>query len=211
MAFQAPKKVPKWALYAGGGAVVVGGVLYLKNKNAPSSSSSATDTADTSGMTGFTDGQNMPGIVVAPSSPPDLSGLQPPDESAILSSIADIIGSLLPGGIPVGGGGGSVAGTGNTGGVVTAGGGGPIPSPAPAPSPPPVPTVSRCAGMQSGGSAGSCHPAGAICRQMLKCDSNANGHYCTWKFKFADGHTNCYNHYSSGKKAGQCVGPFGCP
>jgi hypothetical protein len=220
--FNAVKHPPKWAIIAGGGAAAAG-LIYMKTHktSAPADPSAG----DGSGAIGYTDAQNMPGIVVAPSQPIASTG---DDGSGALGSLylgalgdlfaglesqnSQLLGAVLG----TGGGGASIGSTGSVAGVVAQPSPDvtppppPPPPPAPAPAPPPPPP-NPCAGMEAGGSAGACHPAGAICRQMLKCDTNSNGHYCVWKFKFGDGHANCYSNYSSGAKAGQCVGPYGCP
>lgn len=207
------KSVPKWAWYAGGGAALVGIILALRARGGQVPAATA---ADQAGVTGYTDTSQMPGVIVVPQSPgasgdvtgdigtsPDYTQTFLDAFSGLLDSqgqqIQDLLGIVANGG----GTGGTVGSTDQTGGVVTVA------------SPPakqgPSPAANPCVGMEAGSTAGACKPSGAICRQMVKCDSNSNGHYCTWRFKFADGHTECYNNYSSGKNAGKCVGPFGCP
>lgn len=224
--FKAPKHVPKWALYASGGAAVVGGVIMLRNRNQTSPSDGSSD-ADSTGAIGYTDAQNMPGIIVAPAQPvspgggdttsTDLSSMYMGALGDLFAGLSNQNSQLLGALLQTGGGSASTGSTGQTAGTVavapapTYNPPAPEPAPAPAPAPPPPPPSDPCVGMESGGSAGACHPAGAICRQMLKCDTNSNGHYCVWKFRFQDGHANCYSNYSSGPKAGQCVGPYGCP
>lgn len=224
--FKTPKHVPKWAWWAASGAGAIGAVYMIKNRNA-SAPADSTQNADSSGAIGYTDAQNMPGIVVQPAAPMATAD----DGSGALGSLyLGALGDLFSGlqqqnsellSAVLSTGGGASGSTDNTGGVVTpppttgtsvAPAPSPSPSPSPTPAPAPAPAPSDpCTGMQSGGSAGNCSPAGAICRQMLKCNQNSNGHYCVWKFRFKDGHSNCYSNYTSGSKAGQCVGPYGCP
>ncbi len=226
--FTMPKRVPKWAWYVGGGAAGAG--LLLKMRNAHTAApADASQTADGSGAIGYTDAQNMPGIIVAPAQP--IASTSGDDGGAMGSLYLGALGDLFSGlqqqnsellSAVLSTGGGVGGSTDQTGGVVapppttgvsaqTGASTGVVPTTDQTAPPPPPPPSNPCVGMEAGGSAGNCHPAGAICRQMLKCDQNSNGHYCVWKFRFKDGHTNCYNNYSSGPKAGQCVGPYGCP
>lgn len=207
--FQPLQRVPKWAYYVSGG--LVAGVIAIKVIKGKQAATTDTTTADQAGVTGYTDAQSMPGIVTVPYQPTSaVSDTGTIDPTQQLGTIGDIFAGLV-GAIgdiysqaPIGTGGGSpsAGSTPDPGGVVT------VAPPTPTPA---APKANPCVGMASGGSAGACKPAGAICVQQVRCDSNSNGHYCTHKFRFADGHYECYNNYSSGKNAGKCVGPFGCP
>lgn len=55
--------------------------------------------------------------------------------------------------------------------------------------------------------AGKTFPGGTN-DQNVTSGSNSNGHYTTHQITFADGHHEKWNHYSSGAKSGQWVGPF---
>lgn len=93
----------------------------------------------------------------------------------------------------------------------------PPPPPAPPPAPAPALPVSRVEqvlsngedGWRRGGIAGFL-PSGAVGSKVnIRSGTNSNGHYTEHAFVWPDGTTRHYNRYSSGRKAGQWVGPFG--
>lgn len=62
----AGKRIPKWAWYVSGGALIAGGIVYLRGGGGGGDETAPGDTYTDEGAVGYTDGQVSPGIIVPP-------------------------------------------------------------------------------------------------------------------------------------------------